>query len=379
MKKLIILAVFAAIAPALKGASESDKPTPNTVFIIHDEDLLKTNHAYIMGCDAGRFEVRVGIFAIVGNRIKLAAEYRTPSQDITEFSPDRAISFALYIKSVLAHLAQRYPICIQKACFGAPGPTTESRDFIDAPLAPYAVDGSEIRKQTGLKETLVINDFETVGLGMEAVDQTEVTTLLAGTPRPRGTRLVIGAGNGLGSGLMVWDNKYQSHMPAPLNYSFVDFSPQSEQEFAYNQYLNKEGMNTWGRVLGSSSGIVGMYNFLHEPETQLYRTADYQEIFSRRDTDPACKVAVDFYMKQYVRLVRNAAYAQAPHGGLYITNAIAEKNPTLFTDGTFAKEFLNTHNTYLLKYLEEIPVYLVTSPNLKLYGAGQYGFVYLKD
>lgn len=373
----ITLSSFGAAGPAL--------PTPGTVFIMHDETLLKNPHTYIIGCDAGRFEVRVGIFAIDCNRPKLVLEYRTPADDIIPFSEDLALRFALYIKAVLAHLTQHYQICITQACFGAAGPTTANRDYIGAPHAPFAVSGAEIRKQTSIQKTLVINDFEIVGLGMEAIDKSQITTLLTGTPRARGTKLIIGAGNGLGSGLMLWNDKLESYMPSPLNYSFVDFSPQSELELRYNDYLKRTSNNAWGKVLGSSAGIVDIYTFLNEPKTALYQHANYQEIFDRRDTDAACKNAVDFYMKQYIRLMRNAAYTQAPYGGLYITNAVAEKNPALFTDASFKTEFLNTGdlansgNKYLFDYLQQIPVYLVTSPDLKLYGAAQYALVHLKD
>lgn len=174
-------------------------------------------------------------------------------------------------------------------------------------------------------------------------------------------------------------------MPSPLNYSFTEFNPQSEEELRYNEFLKKTSNNAWGKVLGSSAGIVDQYTFLHNPEKTLYQHAHYQEIFAKRDTDPACKSAVDMYMRLYTRLLRNAAYAQAPHAGLYITNDVAQKNPSLFTDPVFKADFLNTGdlanagNKYLHDYLQQIPVYLVTSPDLKLYGAALYGISFLKD
>jgi glucokinase len=267
---------------------------------------------------------------------------------------------------------------MQLAGFAAAGPTTASRDFIDDPHAPFAVSGSEIRKHTALKKTVVINDFEALGLGIEAIDRSQITTLLEGTPREHGTKLIIGAGSGLGSGLMLWNEKINRYLPSPLNYSFVDFSPQSELELAYNEYLKENANNAWGKVLGSSFGIVGIYNFLHRPETSPYQYADYLEIFNQRTQDPACKAATDMFMKLYLRLLRTAVYAQAPYAGLYITNSIAEQHPSLFTDPAFKTEFLNTGdlanagNAYLRNYLQQIPVYLVASPDLKLYGAAQY-------
>ena len=381
---LILVMLCAHISALAFAAASAHMLTPGTSVINHNLDLLRKRGHYILAGDAGRFEIRLGIYAVGHNRPQLAKEYRIPSQDLNELSSDRTGRFAQLIKTVLDDITKDFPICITKACFGAAGPTADTRDIIDDMHAPFGVSAHEIKKHTGLKEILVINDFEVLGLGIEAIDPSEIKTIQAGKPRQRGTKLIIGAGNGLGSGLLLWNDKLKSYTPSPLNYSFVEFSPQTEQELTYNEFLKKTSNNAWGKVLGASAGIVDMYTFLHKPEVPLYQHAAYQEIFDKRETDPACKQAVDMYMKLYIRLMRNAVYAQAPYAGLYITNAVAEKNPELFINPSFADEFLNTGdlsnagNKYLHDYLQQIPIYLVTSPDLKLYGAALYGQVHLK-
>lgn len=367
------------------AAADSQVITPGTSIIKHADKFKQRHCTYMLACDAGRHEIRTGIFTINRGKPQLIVEFRTPSQDLNMLSTDRLERFALYTKNILDHVKKECALSITQACIAAAGPTAANRDFIDDLHAPFAVSATEIKKHSCLKNVLVINDFETLALGVEAIEPSEITTLLHGAPRKQGTKCIIGAGAGLGSSLLLWNEKLESYMPSPLNYSFTEFNPQSEEELRYNDFLKKTSNNAWGKVLGASAGIVDMYTFLHEPETPLYPHANYQEIFAKRETDPACKAAVDMYMKLYIRLLRNAVYAQAPYAGLYITNDVAAKNPSLFTDPAFKAEFLNTGdfsnagNAYLHNYLQQIPVYLVTSPNLKLYGAALYGISFFKE
>jgi glucokinase len=173
-------------------------------------------------------------------------------------------------------------------------------------------------------------------------------------------------------------------MPSPLSYSFVDFAPESELELKLNHYLQKHtDSHSWGKVLGASGGILRIYDFLDQQKLKEYKSSakqyeQYTDVFANRNSDERCADAVALYMKLYVRLVRNVAYAQLPYNGLYITNTVAEKYPELFTDPLFLKEVFNTGNQYLLDYIKEIPFYLATHPKLQLYGAAQYLLVYDK-
>lgn len=383
--QFLFYSLYLCITTGCHAAADSHVITPGTSIITHSRELKQRRCAYILACDAGRHEIRAGIFTVNRGKPQLITEFHTPAGDLNALSADRSERFALHIKNILDHIKNDNALSVTQACIAAAGPTAANRDFIDDLHAPFAVSASEIKKHTCLKNILVINDFETLALGVEAVDPSEITTLLPGIPRTQGTKLIIGAGAGLGSSLLLWNEKLQSYMPSPLNYSFTEFNPQNELELKYNEYLKRTSNNAWGKVLGAGAGIADIYNFLYEPETPLYRPADYQEIFAKRETDPACKAAVDMFMRLYIRLLRNAVYAQAPYAGLYITNDVAQKNSALFTDPSFKADFLNTGdlsnagNAYLHNYLQQIPVYLVTSPNLKLFGAALYGISFFKE
>jgi glucokinase len=176
------------------------------------------------------------------------------------------------------------------------------------------------------------------------------------------------------------------YKPLALNYSFTEFGAHSELELKYYNYLEKNiGINAWGKVLGGSGGIIEIYKFLDQQlkyKTDKFVTySNYLDIFKNRHTSLRCKDAVEFFMKLYIRLIRNVAYAQNATGGLYITNTIAEQNPELFENPEFLKELVdfnpsvsNDHTKYLKGYLAKIPVYLIKnkSTHTQLYGAALY-------
>lgn len=327
---------------------------------------------YIFACEVGKAEVNSGLFALMNGKSVLKDEYTAATDEIKDFTA--------YAASLIARIKHQRNVTINKACFAVPGNTNEQKDFIQAPHLPWAVDGKAIGRATDIACPLVVNDFECIGFGVQAIDQKDVIVLHQGKPREHGTRAIIGAGAGLGSGLMLWDAQVKNYMPSPLSYSFVDFCPASEFELTFSRYLQETtGSHSWGKVLGSSGGIVSLYNFLNKckPCKRAHKVfQDYVEVFE--SSDEYCKKAVSLYMQWYARLVRTVAYAQLPHNGVYIVNTVAQRFPHLFTHSSFMKDYFKTDNDYLHNYLKEIPVYLVTHPKVQLYGAALYALVYAK-
>lgn len=332
---------------------------------------------YIIGCNVAKSEVTTGLFRVHNNKPEFVCEYKTPTDKITDF--------AQYMAPLVKSINEEYGITVKRACFAAPGNTNAQKNCIKAPHLNFVVDGVAIEKVTSIEKAFVVNDFETIGFGIQAIDPQDIITLHEGKPRAKGTQAIVGAGNGLGSGLMLWDAASQSYLPSPLSYSFVDFAPESELELELSRYLQTQHTesHSWGKVLGAGGGILRIYDFLDLQKLKEYKSPakkyeQYTDVFAHRHGDERCADAVALYMKLYARLVRNVAYAQLPYNGLYITNTVAEKYPELFNDPSFLKEMFNTGNQYLYDYLKEIPVYLATHPKIQLYGAAQYLLVYDK-
>lgn len=353
------------------------------------------NAQFVIGCDITISEVRVGLFEVANKKPKLVLEYRAPTNAIKEIYT--------YLEKVFADIKNQNIKNILGICFAVPGGVQKEQNLFLHPHLPWNTsDNSQdvndkskrgikkdaIQKSAKIDKVYFVNDFQAAAIGIQALPDSEIITLQAGTPKAEKTKLVLGAGNGLGSSLLQWDATLKKHVPFPLNYSFTEYAAQTDIELAYFNFLKKDTGNiAWGKVLGSAGGIAVMYKFLNQhhrsryknddPFTE-YQNSDYLTIFAKRTESQRCQDAVDLYMNQYIRFIRNAAYAQAAHAGVYITNAVVQHNPELFnTSSGFIDKVIKLDGTvtdpgsktYLENYLKEIPFYVVTNKDIQLYGA----------
>jgi glucokinase len=152
---------------------------------------------YIIGCNVSKSEVTTGLFKVCNRKPELVCEYTIATDKITDF--------AQYMAPLVKEINEKYGITVKRACFAAPGNTNAQKSCIKAPHLSFVVDGVAIENCTSIERALVVNDFETIGFGVQAINPKEIVTLHEGKPRAKGTQVIVGAGNGLGSGLMLWD------------------------------------------------------------------------------------------------------------------------------------------------------------------------------
>ena len=274
-------------------------------------------------------------------------------------------------------------ITIKQACFGVPGNPSENQDYIKPFHVTFAVSAKDLGEKTKLEKIKVVNDYEVVGYGIDALNPEQVISINKGKDRnDHPLRAIIGAGNGVGSCLMIWDTERKHYKPSPAGFCYSDFPITNSQEFELVNFIKDDFSKkykiendsplSWGVMLGLMGGIKKIYDFLgtkqnYSQEAKKFNTP--QEVFDAASSNQQAQDAVNLYMKFYSRLIRNVAYTSLPHGGLYITNAVVENNPKLFTTGSF---FENVANCGLREIVEEVPMYVVTDSKVKLYGTAQY-------
>lgn len=323
---------------------------------------------YILGGSIGRYDTQLGVFEVVDGELALIKLRECKTSAITNFTD--------FLTEFLAGLEQE-DITIDRACFGVPGNTVD-RLFIQAPHLSFPVDGQEMLDRGLLKEVFVLNDFEVQGYGIESVDPKNIIQINKGISRVHGTRVLVGAGAGLGSMLMIWDAAHKRYESLPLGACFTDFAPQTKEDLEFAAYIKEYVTHcdncSWGQVLGSGSGLCGVYKYCRSLESRpsLKENLDAEDIFVYRDIDPLCDKAVKLYMQLYAQLIKNVAYMVLPYGGLYITNTVAVNHSELVTNPEFLNEIFNCRHDWLKNMLSEIPMYVVTDPSIPLYGAAQY-------
>ena len=343
----------------------------SSYFITYTNELnFDDEHEYIIGATIDSSACQIGVFKIVNDKSHLVLSIVKPIHIIDDFTE--------FIEEICEYLYTNYDIVISRACFSSAGLTTENREFIQSPHLSFPIDGKDIKEQSGLSQAWVINDFEILGYGIQAEPEqfNNVRYINAGKKRKDAPKLLIGAGNGFGSSLLVWNKEEKRYTVIPLGASFIDFAPLNKKQQQFAQYLKEKNdyHARWGYTLGSLGGLVAIYNYLAEQDhiVDYLQPKDAQTIFNNRTKNPLCKKAVDFYLKLYAQLIRQAAYFTLPYGGVYITNTIAFQNSDLLMQKTFTKHLFNADYPGLNKLLLEIPLYISTDQSLGLYGTAQY-------
>jgi glucokinase len=289
------------------------------------------------------------------------------------------------IKEVIAAARQKSSaLKIDLCCISAAGPV--EKNYCQMTNCKWAIDGKALKK-TVKTDTLVINDFLAVGYGIPtlAVNDPKQITRLPTTdgkfPEPAGsTKIVVGAGTGLGVGFLTADaGKYRAH---PSEGGHSGFAAFDEETIKLKEYVAKKyGMAPGTEPFVSGQGIANIYNYLKDGK-KLAMDAVLKEIDQAKDEDkPAlistnarnnrtCRDIMKLFVKMYGSFAGSLAVVFLPFGGVYLAGGIATKNEWLFLeDNLFMKYFEQNYNPILRPLLKKIPVYIVRDYSISLYGA----------
>ncbi|MEW6332244.1 MAG: glucokinase [Pseudomonadota bacterium] len=267
---------------------------------------------------------------------------------------------------------------IKAACFGIAGPIRETAkgQSVKVTNLPWEIHGRELRRRFRLSRLQLINDFQAVGYGIAALGRKDLAVLQKGKPVKHGPRAVIGAGTGLGQGLLVWNRDH--YAPIATEGGHANFAPTSELQIELMRYLlQTAGRTSWELVL-SGHGLARLYAFMKQrgtvPESaavaQAMRDGDPAAVITQaalEQNDPLASQTLDLFVDIYGAQAGNLALTTGATGGVYIAGGIAPKIISRLTDGRFMRAFCSKGK--MSPYVEAIPVQVVTKPEAGLMGA----------
>lgn len=267
------------------------------------------------------------------------------------------------------------------ACFGVAGPVEGNAVHQYARLTnlPWQLDSERLAQRLGLPRVRLINDFQAVGYGIEALDAADLTTLQRAPARPRAPRVVIGAGTGLGVGLLFWDTDHYEAYPTEGGHAH--FAAVDEEQAALLAHLRRQfGRVSYERLL-SGPGLEAIYRFLAE-RTPDHSPADDPILLHE---DPAAAVsaraaaapnslaarALELFVAIYGAAAGDLALTCLAYGGVYVAGGIAPKIIERLRGGTFMRAF---HDKGRMRALvEDMPVHVVLNAKVGLLGAALAG------
>ena len=331
----------------------------------------KTPETLLLAADVGGTNLNLAIMARTGGRIRMVrrAAYRTAGEQ----------SLLVPVLRFLTEGPER-PV---SACVSGAGPV-QGR-VIPLTNAPWDIDGAALEAGLGIPVRL-INDFTAVGYGALLLDPADPAQLLplphldgtTGAPDPAGTRLLVGAGTGLGVGFVTPSpSGPQVH---PSEGGHIGLPMTGEATLDLWRYLQPRFPGPPGAEAAvSGRGIATLLEFL-VTTGRARATAAVQAILALPEADlpaaialaddPACRGAMDLFVDLYARVCAELCAVFLPTGGLYLAGGIAAKNAARFLAGD---RFMTAFERNYMKHLDGItratPVYIIQDYAVSLYGA----------
>ncbi len=266
---------------------------------------------------------------------------------------------------------------IDAACFGIAGPVTEAGPYQIAKVTnlPWEIDSAAFAREFNLPKVRLINDFQAVGHGIEALATQDLVLLQEGRTQPRTPRAVIGAGTGLGQGMLVWQHDHYESVATEGGHT--DFAPTDGLQIGLWHYLRQHFDHISYERIVSGPGLALIYSYLCERDAvkasahvDLLRAADPAAAISElalSGADTFATQALDLFVRVYGAQAGNLALSAGASGGVYIAGGIAPKIIHKLTDGTFMRAFLNKGR--MAPLLAAVPVQVVMNQNVGLMGA----------
>lgn len=325
--------------------------------------------AFVLGADVGGTNTNIGFFGVRNYKplLLFSLHYKTKSSPIPYPFFKHAISYA-----------KKQDVVPEKACVAVAGVVEGEK--ITMTNAKWVVEAPKLKKATGIKNLLLINDFVAVAYGINILPKTDLLPLNRAEEQLWKTKVLIGAGTGLGKASLYFDNCFNHYVPIGSEEGHASVSTNSKEEYELIEYLKRKHKKPFitNEDILSGRGLQNLYNFYrprfkvnnHTKAIDKAKTTEQKSLLISkcRKKDPICKKVFDTFTKFYARYTRDCIISSLPYGGCYIAGGIAANNLDIFTSSIFKKE-LNTGGK-MERVVKKTPLYVVKTYALGLLGSG---------
>ena len=328
---------------------------------------MSTAAPLVLGADVGGTNTKIALARVEAGRARVLERQVYKSRE--HVSLESVIEAFLRRPEVAASTES-----IAGACFAVAGPVEHGRGRLTN--LPWQPDEMEIAQRFTFARVRVINDFAAAGRGIEFLEKTDLLTLQGGTEEAHASRVVVGAGTGLGVSLLDWDQTgYEIH---PSEAGHTDFAPIDALHVELLAHLRREFSRVSHERVICGAGLARILDFVEEsgvgtPSNELKEAMARGDApgaiseFALAGRDAAAVCALDIFVRAYGSFAGNMALIMLAHGGVYIAGGIAPKIAPKLQDGAFISAFRNKGR--FGRVLETIPVHVVMNDHVGLYGA----------
>ena len=260
------------------------------------------------------------------------------------------------------------------ACFAVAGPVVAQQAKLTN--LPWQIDSNDISRDFSIPSVKLINDFEAAALAIESLMPDDLVTLQAGEPHAQAMRVVLGAGTGMGVAWLSWSN--DGYFAIPSEAGHMDFAPVDPVQVKLFESLHRKLGHVSIERLLSGAGLTNIFKFLlaTAPVSSNLSPINLEDDSGATITalalvhrHPVAIAALKLFAEIYGAYAGNLALAGLCRGGVYVAGGIAPKIIDYLKSGGFMRAFRGKGRFESLMY--EIPVHVVTNPEIGLLGAKQ--------
>ena len=266
-------------------------------------------------------------------------------------------------------------ISISAACFGIAGPVSGRQAWVTN--LPWELNANSMETALDIANVRLINDFAAVGYGLEALGDDDLVTLQEGDEASHGPRALIGAGTGLGQGILAWQSDHYEVLASEGGH--VEFAPRNALQIELLAHLMERFGHVSAERVCCGRGLVNIFEFLRDTEkgkpgdelAQALQTggdaAASISMAAMAETDLLAGQAMDIFVDIYGAQAGNLGLTCLATGGVYVAGGIAPKIIDRLTTGSFVHAFNDKGR--MVKLTEKMPVKVVMNAQVGLLGA----------
>ena len=276
--------------------------------------------------------------------------------------------------ALTAYLATLKGIKPTAMCAAIAGPVLG--DFVQMTNLAWKFSCLDVAQKFGFEAFVAMNDFAAVAAGIPLMTDDHLITLKNGTAAPNANKAVFGPGTGLGvAGVIHHQGLW---LPNPCEGGHINIAPSS----TFEADVIKAAIGHLGHVSAeaflSGPGLVNLYKAICEVEGSTpanYQPADITTK-AQDGSDATCRTTLETFCRFLGSFAGNLALTYGATGGIYLAGGILPRFIDFVINSDFAAKF--AHKGPMSPYVENIPAYLVTHPELAFNGAAAWLEQHLK-
>jgi glucokinase len=232
--------------------------------------------------------------------------------------------------------------------------------------APWVMDGPEAARRAGLKQGLLLNDFEAQALSLPTIPEgweRQIGPLKFG---PQGPQVILGPGTGLGvAALVEADGRFT---PVSSEACHIDFGPVTPEEFTLWPHLERAHGRVTSESVISGAGLARVHRARIMTKGEPDPHVDPPAVTAAALADPEGEEATSLklYWRIVARFAGDMAVTFVATGGVTLSGGVLPRVVKLLDEAEFRQAF--EAKAPVDDLAKRIPTRLVTREDAVLVG-----------